>query len=190
MIRAEKATIVAQYRLIKVLQDSLQGHVDNLNDLNNPIPTPDKDAYYVYSTQDVVNIILSSKNSGCFIYPLEPSTVTNQRTGDGLVRGEIHETMFQVAFFFKKLAGWNPVEYEGRDLMEVELVYHQANRLAGAALVTLHQEAVDEDSIHEVSVTSLFADTVAFDNDELVGRAVLNVRVIQNVEVDMPRYRI
>lgn len=190
MIRAEKATIYAQYRLIDVYQQELVNELLPLNDLNNPIPIPDNDSYFVAGASDAMLQILNAKDAACFIYPLAPSTITNRRTGDGLVRGMLNTTTFQVTFLFKKLAGFETIVYEGKPLSEMELVYHQADRIRGAALVVAYKHAVDSDNIHEVTVRSQYADIVTTNNNQLMGRAILEIEVVQNVEVDMPRYNI
>lgn len=190
MIRAEKATLQAQYRLINIFIAELENELLPLNDLNNLIPIPESHSYFVAGSDAAMVQILNTENQAAFISPLAPSTITNRRTGDGLIRGIIMTTVFRVTFLFNKLAGWEQVIYNGKELSEMEFVYHQADRLRGAALVTVYKHAVNVDDIHEVEVTAQYADVVTTENNSLMGRAILDITVVQNVEVDMPRYQI
>ena len=188
MIKAEEAVIRAQYRLIKVFRSKLEDECDPLNDLNNPLFLPANESYFVAGDDEVMMTILNAQNSGCFIAPVAPSTISAVRTGDGNVRGKIHTTIFRVTFLFKKPGAYENFAVDGVNVMETELMYHMADRIRGGAFLAVYKYAVDTDNIHDVEVINVFADVVTTTNNELMGRATLEISVIQNVEVPMPTY--
>jgi len=144
--------------------------------------------YFVAGQDSEMNRLLSSKDNLCFVVPTAPSVVTSPRTGNGTIRGKLHTAVFRVAFLFKRPAGYESYSRDGYEVTEQELVYHMADRIRGAALLAAYKYAVDEDNIHEVDVLTAYADIVVVENNKLMGRAILEISVLQNVEIPMPTY--
>lgn len=190
VINSNKATRLALYRLVKVLRAEIETELATLNDTGNIISTPSADSYFVTGTEQEMNQILLANNSACFIYPLGPSTVTAPRTGDGTVRAKLHTTIIRVVFLFKKPAGYTTYSLEGKDLTLTEIMLHMTDRLMGAASDVIYKHAVNLTDIHEVNIISQYADVVTLNNNDLIGRAILEVEVLQDVLVPMPAYTI
>lgn len=188
MIKAEEATRRAQYRLMKVFKSKLQDEADPLNDTNNTLPLPLDTGYYVAGSDEDMTKLLNADVNCCFIVPTGPSVVTAPRSGDGNVRGKLYTTVFRVTFLFKKYGAYETYTVEGKPATYSELMYHTADRIRGAALLAVHKYAVDTDNINAVDILTQYADIVVVENNKLVGRAILEVSVLQNIEIPMPTY--
>lgn len=189
-INASVATRSAMYRLVKVLKAELATEVALLNDTLNAAPLPQELDYYVAGTEAELANILTANNAACFIYPLTPSTIEARRTGDGDQRGKLYRTTFRVMFVFRNPAAYETYVVEGRNVTLTELIYHLSDRISGGALNVIYKHAVNLNDIHEVEVLNQYADVVTLNNNELTGRAILEVEVLQSVLVPMPSYTI
>lgn len=188
VIKAEEAPTRALYRLIKVLRAKLEDELAPLNDTNNTVPIPDDDGYFIGGSEEELTSILNSKGVGCFLYPLAPPTMEAKRTGDGTNRAMLHRSTVRVTFLFKNPGGYEDYKVEGYSVMPHELIYHLADRLRGACLLTIYKYAIDSDNIHEVEIIAQAADLVTVNNDTLTGRATLDIILLQDVQVPMPTY--
>ena len=189
-IKAEEAPRRALYRLMKVLRLKLGDELTPLNDTNNIVPVPDADSYFIGSTEDDILQVLNAKGAGCFIYSLGPSIVEAPRTGDGVTRAKLHRSTIRVTFVFRQPSGYEDYAIDGYSVMPYEILYHLADRIRVAALLTIYKYAVDSDNIHEVDITSQDTGVVVTNNTELTGRAILDVVLLQDVEVPMPTYSV
>lgn len=190
-VNIQTSTRQGIYRLIKVLKAELANELSLLNDTLNDINIPDEKLYFVSGTEAEMNSILSASQCACFIYQVGPSTFTASRTGDGNKRARLQTTIYRIVYLFDKNGAWNTYSADGdRGVNLTELTYHQADRIAGAATMVLYKHAVNETDIHEINVVSLDASVVAPNNDSLMGRAVIEVEVMQDVLVPMPAYTI
>lgn len=189
-INASTATRQALYRLVKVLKAQVATEVALLNDTGNMIPLPLDVDYYVAGSEEEFSRILTANNAACFIYPLSPSVVEAPRTGDGTQRAKLHRTTFRVLYVFKFPAAYTNYQVEGRNVTHTELVFHLSDRIMGGALNVIYKHAVNLTDIHEVEILNQYADVVTLNNNDLTGRAVLEIDVLQDVVVPMPLYTI
>jgi hypothetical protein len=191
LIDASVASRLARYRLIEVLKAEMPAEIALLNDTNNTITLPDDQSYFVTATELEMNAILNSQNAGCFVFQLGPSTFTAARTGDGNKRARLEQTVFRVVYLFRSPAGWETYTADGdRPVNKTELVWHLADRIMGAALEVIYKHAVNTTDVHSVEVVSQTSDVVTVNNNDLMGRAVLEIQVLQDVLVPMPAYTI
>jgi hypothetical protein len=189
-IDASLAQRKALYRLVKVLKQELAAEVAILNDTENVANIPADDSYYVAGMEQDIERVLTAKTSACFIYPIGPSVVESARSGDGTQRAKLHITEYRIVFMFKKPAGFSDYIVEGRKVTLTELVFHLSDRIMGGALKVVYKHAQNSEDIHEVEVTNQYADVITTNNNELTGRAILEVQVLQDVFVPMSRYSI
>jgi hypothetical protein len=169
-------------RLIKVLRAELEDELALLNDTGNDIPLPG--AYHMLGLETDIAQILTASRSACFVYPAEPTLTEAKRTGDGTQRGQIDKTLIRVVILFRAPAGIDPaMTFDGQQLTRTEAIWQFADRLRGAALLVLYRHAPNADDIHAVEVLANNADVILLNNNDLTGRAILDVEVTQNVLV-------
>ena len=181
VINGNKATRLALYRLVKVLKAGMATEIATLNDTGNAIILPTADTYFVAGSDQEMNQILTAHTAACFVHPPGPSIVTAPRTGDGTVRAKLHTTIIRVVYLFKKPAGYTAYSLEGKPLTGAEIVFHMADRIMGAAHDVIYKHAVNLTDIHEVNIIAQYADIVTVNNNDLTGRAILEVEVLQDL---------
>lgn len=189
VIDKSDATRRAMRRIVHVLRLQLPQSVTSANDLNNELPVPPSDAYHTLGVESDVENILKSKRSACFVYPTQ-TVSRDRRTGDGVERGRIDVTVFNIAILFRKPAGFNPIVIGGTALTATEVMWEYADRLRAGMIECLYKYAPNSVDIHALEVLSDLADVLTITAGELTGRANLQVEVTQNVKVPMATWTI
>lgn len=189
VIDAAEANRLALYRLASVLGAGLADEVALLNDTGNTCPVPGAAQWYIAPSETILTEVLNAQDVAGFIYPLGPSVRQDARTGAANGdRAMLYLTTYRVIVLFKTPAGWTAYSVAGREVLESELVFHLADRVRGAMLRVVYRDAQADDTIHQVEVTAQFADLVTLNNNQLTGRAVLDIEVLQDVAVPMAQY--
>lgn len=186
LINCEDAARLAMRRLVKVLREQLATEAAAINDLGLPIPVPPAAAYYRLGTEDDMVKVLEAHGAACFIVPTSPNVEQDARTGSATVHGRLDKTQWRIIFLFKRYAGHDPVVIDGYEISQTEAVWELADRLRGAAQLTLFKHAPNTDAIHAINVDTTLADYLPLVNGALTGRAVLEVTVTQDVLVPQP----
>lgn len=186
VIDAAEATRAALYRVIATLGTYLAAEVATLNDTNNVVPTPAAEDWYIGTTEQIMLDVLSGKDVAGFVFVSDPVTESAQRTGAaGGVRGKLYTTPLRVVVLFKAPAGYVDYTAQTRPVIHSELVYHLADRLRGGVLNALYRRAQDAEAVHQIEVVAQYADVLTV-NNQLTGRAVLDLEILQDVQVPMP----
>lgn len=188
LIACEDANRLVMRRLVKVLREQLATEAEALNDLGLPLPIPPAAAYYRLGTEDDMTRVLEAHGAACFIVPTSPNVEQDKRTGSATVHGRLDKTTWRVIFLFKRYAGHEPLTIDGYEISQTEAVWELADRLRGAAQLTLFKHAPNADAIHWINVDTTLADYLPLQNGALTGRAVLEVTVTQDVLVPQPAY--
>lgn len=188
LILAEEAPRRALRRLIAALRYGLPLEAPALNDLPFDLPVPPPPCYFQLGSAEDVSRILSGAGSGVFVYPNTPSQLLEPRTGSTTQHGRLDRSEFKIVCLFRALAGHEAVEQDGYVLSSTEVTYQIADRLRGALVLALSKYAIDQDNIHDLTILTHYADYQPANNGSLTGRAVLEVRVTQDVLLPQPTY--
>jgi len=187
-ILAQEAPRRALRRLIAALRYGLPLEAVAINDLPFDLPVPPPEGYVQLGTQEDVQRILMGAGCGVFVYPNSPSQLMSPRTGTSSEHARLDQSEFKVVLLFRRLAGHEPVTQDGYELSPTEVIYQTADRLRGALMMALAKYAIDEDNIHDLVVLTHYADYQPINNGDLSGRAVLEIKVTQDVLVPQPTY--
>ena len=187
-IPAEQAPRRALRRLIAALRYGLPLEAEAINDLPFPLPVPPPTCYFQLGSQEDINRILAGPGSGVFVYPNTPSQLMEPRTGTSTEHARLDQSEFKIVLLFRMLAGHEAVTQDGYELSSTEVLHQTADRLRGAIMMALTKYAIDTDNIHDLVVLTHYADYQPINNGALTGRAVLEVKVTQDVLVPQPTY--
>lgn len=188
LILCEEANQRTMRRLVKVLREMLPAEAEEVNDLPIPLPIPPAPCYFRMGTEEDMTRVLNGAGAGCFIVPSNPNVEQQGRTGSTTVHGRLDATEWRIIFLFKAPAGHVPFEVDGYEITQTEAVWELADRIRAAAQLVLFKHAPNQTDIHSLDVITTIADYIPLANAGLTGRAVLEVRVLQDVVVPQPRY--
>lgn len=188
LILAEEAPRRALRRLIASLRYGLPLEAPALNDLPFPLPLPPPTCYFQLGTSEDMARILAGPGAGVFVFPNSPNQLLEPRTGSAQQHGRLDRSEFKIVCLFRALAGHEVVEQDGYELSSTEVVYQTADRIRGALVLALSKYAIDQDNIHDLTILTHYADYQPTNNGALTGRAVLEVRITQDVLLPQPTY--